>query len=414
MTKYDCVIVGAGASGLLAAISAAENYENILVIEKNAIPGRKLLITGKGRCNITNNGDVKDYMLNIFPEPRFLYPAFKDFFNIDIISLLENCNLELKCERGARYFPVSDSAEDVVNALYSKAKTSKSVKFVFNAELNDVVQEDNKIIAIKYVKNNSSFLINTSKLILCTGGKSYPATGSTGSGYYFAKALGHNIIMPRPALVPLNTKEKFVENLQGLSLKNISANLYIDNKFEKSEFGELLFTHFGLSGPVILTLSRNIVIALDELKKVDISIDFKPALDTEKLNERLCRELNEHGKMQMVNFLKMYLPNKAIDVFLTELSIPASKVANQINSIERNKLVSFMKEMKFNIIGHRGFKEAIITNGGIDLNEINPKTMESKIVSGLFFAGEIINLDANTGGYNLQIAFSTAWLAGKN
>lgn len=411
--KTDVVIIGAGASGMLAAIRSAELDLKVLVLEKMSQPGRKLLITGKGRCNITNSAEIKDFITQVYPDGRFLYPAFKAFFNDDIISLLEECGVETILERGGRYFPKSEKAADVVEALLKKAK-EVGVKFKCNTRVNEILSDGKRIIGVEYVENGKTEIIDTAKVIVCSGGKSYPGTGSTGDGYHLAAKVGHTIEKLFPVLVPLVTKEDYCSNMQGLTLKNINAGLYIDDKLVKEEFGDLMFAHYGLSGPVILTLSRDAVFALESKSKIKIIVDFKPALDYEKLDIRILRDINEHGKMKVANLFKLWLPQKAIPVFLDILEIDAEKPAHQISADERRHIIKCLKSFELNIIGHRGFKEAVVTSGGVSLDEVNPKTMESKVVSGLYFAGEVLNLDANTGGYNLQIAFSTGWLAGNS
>lgn len=413
MKQYDVVIVGAGASGLLAAIRASELGLKVLVIEKMNRVGVKLLITGKGRCNITNDAEIKDFIKNIYPDARFLYPAFKNFFSQDIISLLNELGVETTLERGGRYFPVSNEASEIVNALLERC-LKLGVDIVYNASAKKLIVENGKISGIKYIKNGEELIVNTNNIILCSGGKSYPGTGSSGDGYILAKNVGHNIITPLPALVPLVVDNDYASDMQGLTLKNVTATLKVNNKLVKSEFGDLLFAHFGLSGPIILTLSRWVVEDLEKGNKIEITIDLKPALDEDKLNQRLLRDIDEHGKMKIENLFKFWLPIKSIPVFMHILKMDSQKQANQISGKERKEIVKLLKNMSFNIIDHRGFKEAIITNGGVSTNEINQKTMESKLVNGLFFAGEIINLDANTGGYNLQIAFSTGWLAAES
>jgi predicted Rossmann fold flavoprotein len=410
MKIFDLVIGGAGAAGLIASIHAAELGMSVLVIEKMSVPGKKLLITGKGRCNITNDAEIKDFLNEVYPDGRFLYPAFRSFFSSEMLDLLSECGVETMLERGGRYFPASEKAYDVVDALYKRA-VEYGVEFIFDSIITKVMYENESVVGVEFKQNHKTISISTNKFIVCTGGKSYPGTGSTGDGYKIAKDAGHTIQKTFPSLVPLVTKNQQAIQMQGLALKNINVNLYIDNQHIVSEFGDLLFTHFGLSGPVILTISRNVVLALEENRKVVILIDFKPALDNDKLDKRLLRDINEFGKKKIGNLFRQWLPQKAIQVFINELNIDSEKPANQISGTERDSIVQLMKNFNFEIENHRGFKEAIITAGGVSLNEINPKTMESKIKSGLYFAGEILDLDANTGGYNLQIAFSTGWLA---
>ncbi|MDD2634384.1 MAG: NAD(P)/FAD-dependent oxidoreductase [Bacteroidales bacterium] len=410
MQKYRVAVVGAGAAGLLAAIRAADRGLSVVVIDKMSLPGRKLMITGKGRCNITNAAEIDEFIMQVFPDGRFLYPAFKKFFSYEIIGLLQECGVESVLERGGRYFPKTEKAADVVGALYKRA-LENGVKFIFNAKVNNVHYNNNEVSGLDYLAGGRSRTIDVSNVIICTGGKSYAATGSSGDGYIFAREAGHKIVNLFPVLVPLETKDMHASDMQGLTLKNINAKVLINGELKHEEFGDLLFTHFGLSGPVILTVSRSVVYALDKREEVEILIDFKPALDFDKLDARLMRDLNENGKKKIGNLFRKLLPQKAIPVFLNILNLDENKLANQISAVERKAIVQLLKNMSFTITRHRGFKEAVITAGGVCLTEINPKTMQSKLKKGLYFAGEVLNLDANTGGYNLQIAFSTGWLA---
>ncbi len=413
MKKYKVIIVGAGASGILASISASENSASVLLLEKMSREARKMLISGKGRCNITNTAYKSEFYKKIHPKPKFLKHAFSNFFSAEILNLLESKGLKTKEERGGRIFPVSDKAADVVNALL-QITNDKKIKIIKGAKVEDIVSKDKKIKAVKINIKGKQEIIETENLILCTGGKSYPATGSTGDGYILAKNLGHTITDLKPALVPLKTEGNLAEKLQGLSLKNSNVSVWINNKKVKSEFGEMMFAHYGLTGPVILTLSKIAIDAFDKKNNVEISIDLKPALDEQKLDNRLQRELSENGKKQIRNVLKNLLPSKLIPVILELTEIDQSKVCNQISGKERRKIRIILKNLRFKVSGHRGYKEAIVTSGGINTNEIDSKTMMSKIVKNLFFAGEIIDLDAETGGYNFQIAFSTGWLAGRS
>ncbi|NOZ36087.1 MAG: NAD(P)/FAD-dependent oxidoreductase [Chlorobi bacterium] len=413
MKQYDVIVVGAGAAGFLSAISAGENGANILLLEKMNREGRKMLISGKGRCNITNTAYQSAFFKKIYPKPKFLKYAFFQFFSKDIINLLEKNGLMTKEERGGRIFPEKDKAADVVNTLLKIIK-SKNIDIKKNAKLTEIITENDTVKAVNIQIDGKFETINTKNVILCTGGKSYPATGSSGDGFVVAKKLGHKIINLRPALVPLKTEGNIAGKLQGLSLKNANVSIWVNNKKIRSEFGEMMFAHFGLTGPVILTLSKIAVDALAEKKDVEISIDLKPALGEQKLDNRLQRELNESGKKQIRNVLKNLLPAKLIPVVLELTKINQYKECNQISGKERKRIRVLLKDLRFKITGHRGYKEAIITAGGIDTNEIDGKTMMSKIIKNLFFAGEILDSDAETGGYNFQIAFSTGWLAGKS
>ncbi len=413
MKTYDVIIIGAGAAGILASISAAEHGASVLLLEKMSREGRKMLISGKGRCNITNTAYKSDFYKKIHPKPKFLKHAFGEFFSKDILNLLEEKGLETKEERGGRVFPESDKAADVVYTLLKIVKELK-IEVKKNAKVDEIIIEDNIINGVKANINGKDEIINAQSVILCTGGKSYPATGSTGDGYTLAKNLGHTITALRPALVPVRTEGEIAENLQGLSLRNSNVSVWVGNKKVRSEFGEMMFAHYGLTGPVILTLSKIAVDAFDQNKDVQISIDLKPALDDQKLDNRLQRELNDNGKKQVRNILKNLLPSKLIPVVLKLTKIDPYKECNQVSGKERKRIRILLKDFRFKVSGHRSYKEAIVTAGGIDTAEIDSKTMMSKIIKNLYFAGELIDLDAETGGYNFQIAFSTGWLAGKS
>jgi len=407
---YDVIVVGAGAAGLIAAGRAAELGKSVLLLEKMERAGRKLLITGKGRCNITNEASVAEFFKHIYPNGRFLKHAFSEFFTNDIVGLLKKYNVDTTVERGGRIFPDSDKAGDVVQALL-KWVQDKGVEIRYGCKVEKLLIADDIVKGVQVQINSQTTDIYANHLILCTGGCSYPATGSNGDGYKLAKGVGHCISPVLPALVPLETEGDLAERLQGLSLKNVNAMVWVNGKKVKEEFGEMLFTHFGLSGPIILTLSRTVVDELRQNHKVEISIDLKPALDDQKLDARLIRDLNEHGKKKVDNIFKEWLPSKMIPVFIELAGMDASKECHQVNAKERRKILLLMKDLRFKVTGHRGFKEAIITSGGITTNEIDSRTFASKIIKNLYFAGEIIDLDADTGGYNLQIAWSTAWLA---
>lgn len=404
----DVIVVGAGAAGLLAAGTAAGQGKKVVLLEKMERSGRKLLITGKGRCNITNSSYASEHFKQIHPNGKYLKYAYKTYFSKDIIELLKSFGVDTEVERGNRVFPKSNAAADVVKALDNFVRKN-GVAVRYKAAVKELLIQNQKIEGVQLVSGET---IKASKIIIATGGKSYPATGSTGDGYLFAKQAGHTIGFIRPALVPLETKGNLAQSMQGLALKNANTSLWIDNKKVSEEFGELLFTHFGLSGPVILTHSRNVVDAMQDKKKVEIRVDLKPALDEQKLDARLLRDLNENGKKQIDNIFKFWLPSKMIPAFLEALKIDPRKEGHQIRAEERKAIRNMMKNLCFEISGYRSFKEAIITAGGVATGEVDNKTMESKLVKGLFFAGEVLDLDANTGGYNLQIAWSTGYLAG--
>jgi len=409
MNSFDVIVVGAGAAGLLAAGRAAEKGARVLVIEKMRQEGRKLLITGKGRCNITNNASVSEFIKHVFPNGRFLKNAFSAFYSNDIIELLQKYGVEATLERGGRYFPVSNKSADVLNALLKWVK-ELNVEIRCGQRVEKLFVE-NEIIKGIFVDGQQ---IISDAVIIATGGKSYPATGSTGDGYELAKQVGHSVVNAKPALVPLDTEGEIAQKLQGLNLKNVRVVVWLNGKKAGEAFGEMIFTHFGLSGPIILTLSRIVVDALHKKSKVEITVDLKPALDEQKLDNRLIRDLNEHGKKKFGNIFRNWLPSSMIPVFIELLEIDPEKECNQVSSAERKKIRYLLKNLSFNITGHRSFKEAIITAGGIPVNEISPKNMESRLIKGLYFAGEVIDVDAETGGYNLQIAWSTGWLAGNS
>jgi len=409
MENLDVIIVGAGPAGLLAAGRAAELGRKVLILEKMRSEGRKLLITGKGRCNITNAAPVSEFIAHVFPNGKFLRNAFSHFFSKDIIDLLEKYGVEITLERGGRYFPTSNKSSDILQALL-RWVNELGVEIQCGQRVEKLLIVNGKI---RGVKANSKEIFSP-KVILATGGKSYPATGSTGDGYELARQVGHKIEKPIPALVPVETKGNTAQKLQGLNLKNVRAVVWVNGKKVGEAFGEMIFTHFGLSGPIILTLSRTMVKALQNGEKVEVTVDLKPALDEQKLDKRLQRDLNEHGKKQLVNIFRGWLPASMIPVFIEELGLDGEKSCHQVSGKERKKIRKLMKNMRFEVSHNRSFKEAIITAGGVLTNEIKPKTMESKLISGLYFAGEIIDLDAETGGYNLQIAYSTGWLAGNS
>ena len=409
MNDFDVIVVGAGPSGLLAAGRAAALGARVLVLEKMRKVGRKLLITGKGRCNITNNASISDFITHVHPNGRFLRSAFSHFFSNDIIDLLQKYGVETTLERGGRYFPASNKSADVLQALLSWANDRK-VEIRSGYRVEKLIVENDIVRGIQ-----ANGQIYTSKnIILAAGGRSYPATGSNGEGHELAKSVGHSIEKTRPALVPLETEGDVAQKLEGLNLKNIRAVVWINGKKMGEDFGEMLFTHFGLSGPIILTLSRMIVDALHKNDKVEITIDLKPALDEQKLDKRLIRDLNENGKKKIAQIFRSWLPIAMVPVFIDLVGLDPGKECHQISSKERKQIRFLLKNMRFTITGHRSFREAIITAGGVSTKEISSKTMESKLVSGLYFAGEIIDLDAETGGYNLQIAYSTGWLAGNS
>ncbi|MBE0648005.1 MAG: NAD(P)/FAD-dependent oxidoreductase [Bacteroidales bacterium] len=409
MSSFDVIVVGGGPAGLMAAGRAAELGGSVLLLEKMRQVGRKLLITGKGRCNITNDDPIGEFIKHIHPNGRFLRTAFSRFFSEDILDLLHRYGVETTLERGGRYFPTSNKSADILMAL-QKWVSEVNVEIRCGFRVEKLIIENNRIKGIQ--ANGEVF--PTDKIILATGGSSYPATGSNGEGYEFARKAGHTIEKVQPSLVPLETEGDVAQRLQGLNLKNVSAVVWVNGKKSAEDFGEMLFTHFGLSGPIILTLSRHVVDELHKSNNVEISVDLKPALDEQKLDLRLIRDLNEHGKKRVGNIFRYWLPATMVPVFIDLLGFDPEKECHQVSSTERKQIRFLLKNLRFKIINHRPFKEAIITAGGVSTNEMSSKTMESKLVSGLYFAGEIIDLDADTGGYNLQIAYSTGWLAGNS
>ncbi len=398
---------------MMAAISASQHGHEVILLEKMEMLGKKLLITGKGRCNITSSLGMEDFIKNTPGNGKFLYSCYKNFTNQDIIEFLRKQNLEVKEERGNRIFPVTDKSQDVLNCFIKKLKELK-IEIKYNTEVQKILTvKANNEIQITGVKTNNG-KIEADKIILATGGKSYPLTGSTGDGYKLAKELGHNIQELKPSLVPLEAYEKETcKKLQGLSLKNVSIKL-VDEKIKKSiyeDFGEMLFTHFGVSGPIILSGSAHLV-RYKNLSNIVLHIDLKPALSENKLDERIIRDFSEAKNKQFKNSLDKLLPQKIIPIIIEKSGICPDKKVNEITKEERKKLIEILKNFEIKIKGFRPIEEAIITSGGVSVKEINPKTMQSKKIKGLYFAGEIIDVDAYTGGFNLQIAYSTGYTAG--
>jgi predicted Rossmann fold flavoprotein len=408
--QYDVTVVGAGAAGLIAAGRASHLGARVLLVEKMRQAGRKLLITGKGRCNITHDGPESVYYKNIYPNGRFLKHAFKAFFTADILKILHERGVETITERGSRVFPLSNRSADVHRAI-TEWMGKKNIDIIYQARVSSLLITNNTVAGVRISSTAGNEDYFSQNVIICTGGKSYPATGSTGDGYELALQAGHTISEVRPALVPLVTAGDVAGRLQGLGLKNVNAVAWVDGKKSAEEFGELMFAHYGLSGPVILTLSRHVVEALSGGSKVEVGIDLKPALDEKKLDARLLRDIDAHGKKQVENIFRQWLPSKLIPVFLDILEIDGKTLCHQLTARDRRKTLLLMKDFRFSVTGHPGYREAIITAGGVPTTEINAKTMESKLTRNLYFAGEVIDLDANTGGFNLQIAFSTGFLA---
>mgnify|MGYP000980055025 FL=1 len=430
------VVIGGGPAGIMSAISAKNSGNDVILIEKMNSLGKKLLITGKGRCNITSSLNINEFIQNIPGNGRFLYSAFQNFTNEDIINLLKKHNVKVKEERGNRIFPVSDKSKDVLDAFYEELK-NLNVKIYTNSTVNQIIVKDGSVTGVEYTFNNNKYTINADKVILATGGKSYPTTGSTGDGYEMAKKLGHTITEIKPSLIPIvanensaiekinlgsykNSKE-LCKSLQGLSLKNVKIQFedIEKNKVIYDDFGEMLFTHFGISGPTILSSSAHIIRykninQLLKQGKIILKIDLKPALSNEKLDARILRDFEKEKNKLFRNSLDELLPQKLIDPVIHLSGINPNKKVNEISKKERMQLLKILKEFCITISGFRPVEEAIITSGGINIKEINPKTMESKLINNLYFAGEIIDVDAYTGGFNLQIAYSTGVTAGLN
>ena len=430
------IVIGGGPAGIMSAISAKKCGNDVIILEKMESLGKKLLITGKGRCNITSGLDISEFINNIPGNGRFLYSSFQNFTNKDIINFLESHGVKVKEERGNRIFPVSDKSKDVLDAFYDELR-ALNIKIYTNSKVTNIFVENGVATKVEYEHNGNKYVLLADKIILATGGKSYPTTGSTGDGYRIAKNLGHTVTDIRPSLIPIvandnddteklnlgnyKNSRNICKALQGLSLRNIKIEV-IDttkNKVIYEDFGELLFTHFGVSGPTILSASSHIIRYknIDELLKdgkIIINIDLKPALSKEKLDDRILRDFDKEKNKLFRNSLDDLLPQKLINPVIDLSGINPNKKVNEISKKERLNLIEILKGFSITICGFRPVEEAIITAGGINIKEINPKTMESKIVKSLYFAGEIIDVDAYTGGFNLQIAYSTGYTAGLN
>lgn len=402
------IIIGAGASGLIAGAQAAKRGLDVTIVERNSRPARKVMITGKGRCNVTNACfDINELISNVVRNPRFMYSAFSSFMPYDTMALLQDMGVETKIERGNRVFPVSDKAVDIVDALVKNAKQS-GAKIVQGCVTSFNIENG----IVKSVNLENADIIEGDAFAVCTGGKSYASTGSDGIGYELAKSVGHTVTPLKPSLVSLVASNGFIPDLQGLSLRNISIKLLDGEKEIYSDFGEMLFTHYGVSGPVILSASAHMQSPREHNYK--IVIDLKPALDYAVLDKRIQRDFSEFANRDFINSLEKLLPNKLIPVMVKRSAIPPSLKVNQITKEQRQSLVELFKNFTVDITDFRPINEAIVTSGGVDVKEINPKTMQSKLVDNLYFAGEVIDVDAYTGGFNLQIAFSTGFLCGNN
>jgi len=402
-------VVGGGASGLMAAGRAAELGKSVILLEKTARLGNKLRIAGKGRCNITNDGGIDDFIANFGRHGKFLYNSFSRFFNRDLIEFFESRGVRLVTERGGRVFPMSGDADEIADCLIAElARQKVTVRCNFPVRRIDV--DGNRVRGV-IAENGET--IPAATVILATGGRSYPQTGSTGDGYRWAAEFGHRVNEPKPALVPLEIAEDYAREMTGLSLKNVKVTAYARSRKFREIFGEMIFTHFGVSGPIILTISREVAERLTNVP-VQLAINFKPALLPAALDARLLREFDEWGDMQIKNILKHLLPLSAIPVFLKRLRLSGAERGCLINRRQRADLGELLADFRLTVTRSRPISEAIVTSGGVDVKEIDPRTMESKLVRGLYFCGEVIDVDANTGGYNLQAAFTTGFVAGES
>ncbi len=407
------IVIGGGAAGMIAAITSAKSGNEVILLEKTSSLGNKLKITGKGRCNLTFNGNMEDFKNNIVKNYKFMYSSFSNFDNNDVIQYFNSLGVKTKIERGNRIFPESDNALEIVNVLKKELK-KYNVRIEYNSNVENIIVNNGRVNGV--ISNGR--IINCDKCIVATGGKSYTTTGSTGDGYKLAKKIGHSIVDIRPALVPLRINNIMCKRLQGLSLKNVALKIIDNNsKVIYQDFGELMFTHFGITGPIVLSASSSLNLISDIDRKIKDGkiyaiIDFKPALDFDILDKRVCRDFEKYSNKEFKNSLNELLPQKLIPVIIELSNISPDKKVHQITKLERQNLVKLLKEFKLQISGTMPIDIAIITSGGVDVKEVNPKTMESKIINGLYFAGEILDVDAYTGGYNLQIAFSTGYVAG--
>ena len=416
MAERKVIVVGAGASGLMAAGQAAGAGAQTLLLEKMPRPGRKLRITGKGRCNLTNIASISEFVSHFGPNGRFLRQAFSRFFSSELLSFFDKLGVRTVTERGGRVFPASGQARDIVEALLAWARKS-GVAVRTRSPAGQFLVEGKRVVGVGVERSFAGSGRRTEShkadaVILATGGASYPDTGSTGDGYRLAESVGHTIVPIRPSLVPLEIVGDTAFRLGSLSLRNAKVSLWIDDKKRAEAFGEIAFADFGVSGPAALTISKRVVDALHQNQKAVLSIDLKPALDQRKLDARLLREFGTHGKRRFRTLLKELLPAKLIPVCIDLTGIPAEKLGHQITAQERKRLRLWLKDFRLEVTGHRPFSEAIMTAGGVDTREVDPRTMASRLVEGLYFAGEVLDIDADTGGYNLQAAFSTGWIAG--
>ena len=405
----NVIVVGGGAAGMMAAVFAARNGQNVQLLEKNEKLGKKLFITGKGRCNITNAADIEDLFTAVISNPKFLYSGFYSFTNQQVIDFFEELGVKTKIERGERVFPVSDHSSDVI-AAFSRELKSLGVSVSLHTEVKELLCEQDKVCGVLLTNGKK---MKADAVIVATGGISYPSTGSTGDGYRFAKETGHRVTELLPSLVPMEVRQWYAKELQGLSLRNIEIRITDGKKKLYEEFGEMLFTHYGVTGPVILSASSVVGKTLRK-KELTLHIDLKPALSEEQLDKRILREFDANHNKQYKNSIDSLFPAKLKPVMIELSEIEPEKKVNEITKEERQRLVHLIKDFTMTLTGLRSYNEAIITKGGVSVKEIDPGTMESKKMKGLYFAGEVLDLDAVTGGYNLQIAWSTGYLAGIN
>ena len=405
----NVIVVGGGAAGMMAAVFAARNGQNVQLLEKNEKLGKKLFITGKGRCNITNAADIEDLFTAVISNPKFLYSGFYSFTNQQVIDFFEELGVKTKIERGERVFPVSDHSSDVI-AAFSRELKSLGVSVSLHTEVRELLCEQDKVCGVLLTNGKK---MKADAVIVATGGISYPSTGSTGDGYRFARETGHRVTELLPSLVPMEVRQWYAKELQGLSLRNIEIRITDGKKKLYEEFGEMLFTHYGVTGPVILSASSVVGKTLRK-KELTLHIDLKPALSEEQLDKRILREFDANHNKQYKNSIDSLFPAKLKPVMIELSEIEPEKKVNEITKEERQRLVHLIKDFTMTLTGLRGYNEAIITKGGVSVKEIDPGTMESKKMKGLYFAGEVLDLDAVTGGYNLQIAWSTGYLAGIN
>jgi len=409
MNLFDIIVVGGGPAGLLAADTAARKGAKVLLLEKMEKPARKLRITGKGRCNITNTKPEEVFLTNVFPDSRLFKPAFKNFSNVDLVNYLNNIGLETVEERGSRIFPASQKSWDVADVLVKEVEQKATI--LCKAKVVKLLVEENAVTGLCYEYHGHQINVSAHAVIIATGGFSYPLTGSTGDGYEWASQAGHTIVSPRPSLTGLELKN--YETIKCF-IKNVELSLVVDGNLIQKEFGEMEFTGYGIDGPIVLKISRNAIDAVLANKKVAVQINFKPALTEQQLRNRIDREIPTLANGQVSDLLKKLLPSPLVLPFAAKAGISANKRLSELTFTDKDRIVNGLLSLKYTVSGFRPFSEAIITAGGVSMQEINPKTMCSKLINNLFFAGEIVDLDANTGGYNLQIAFSTGYLAGLN